>query len=137
MGINSPSYGGRFRDSGPYHTVARGDTAQHPEGTYGKFKTINTLELIAENYFKKVKRKLSVNDLSLPKGGLFDVHFNWRPGHKSHRTGTDADINQAGVPCNLDKKLRKSVKEAGAYLSCEDTQGKPDPNGPFKHIDFD
>lgn len=36
--------------------------------------------------------KLSLNDMSLPWGGLFDLNANWQPPHFWHRFGTDVDI---------------------------------------------
>jgi murein endopeptidase len=37
--------------------------------------------------------RLRVNDMSLPFGGLFDVDGNWRPEHKEHRVGINADYS--------------------------------------------
>ena len=36
--------------------------------------------------------RLVVNDMSLPRGGLFDIEGNWIPSHVTHRVGLDADI---------------------------------------------
>lgn len=41
--------------------------------------------------------KLGINDMSLPKGGLFDICNNWQPGHKSHRKGTSVDIDSTNT----------------------------------------
>lgn len=37
---------------------------------------------------------LHLNDASLVRGGLFDLAGNWstRPGHSTHRYGTDIDV---------------------------------------------
>lgn len=37
---------------------------------------------------------LGINDMSLERGGLFDIKARWRPSHFRHRFGTDADIDQ-------------------------------------------
>jgi len=139
-------------DTGDYHIVGRNDTVRHPQGTYGKSDTINKVKEIAKEYFRKTKgRKLSVNDISLPKGGLFDYKNTWATPHKEHRTGTDVDINRkdgGGVftDCWEDKKLKDAVREVAnrkpyPVLRCEDDAGRPvppdDPSGKFKHIDFD
>lgn len=65
----------RLPDSSPFHVVVRGGTDTHPEGTRGKPDTIERLQKIAQEYFKFAGRKLSINDLSLPKGGLFDLNM--------------------------------------------------------------
>ncbi len=137
----------RLDDSGDYHVVLRGGTDTHPDGTYGTSATTEELLMIAKKYFEKTNgRKLSINDMSLPKGGLFDYKTTWAPPHNTHRTGTDADINRAGVDCYYDKKLREAVEDVSdgqlrPYLQCEDAQHRPvppdDPTGIYKHIDFD
>ena len=92
-----------------------------------------------KKYFELTKRKLSINDLSLPNGGLFDLNGLWNTakGHDTHRHGNDADINRTdggGVlkNCEDDKKLKEAVSKIGAgipTLLCE--------SGGRKHIDFD
>lgn len=109
--------------------------------------TSEKLKKIAEEYYKRSGRILSINDISLPRGGLFDYKATWAPPHSSHRTGTDADINQKGIPCYKNDKLRKAVEEVAGdqpypILRCEDASGEycPDPEDEkckFYHIDFD
>ena len=127
-------------DNDDYITV-RGLRETHPEGHWGMRDILDALQEIAQEYRSLTGRQLSVNDISLPKGGLFDFYATYAPPHRTHRTGTDADINRAGVDCNVDLKLRKAVERVaerrpGAQLVCENEAGL-DPNGPFKHIDFD
>ncbi|MBF8247468.1 MAG: hypothetical protein HW374_268 [Bacteroidetes bacterium] len=38
---------------------------------------------------------LSINDISLPYGGLFDVGGHWVPEHSEHREGLDVDVRTA------------------------------------------
>jgi len=38
------------------------------------------------------QRKLDINDISLPYGGLFDVSGQWRSEHSYHREGLDVDV---------------------------------------------
>jgi hypothetical protein len=61
--------------SGTDHEVVRGGLATHPEGTSAAPQTIATLMKIAREYRTLTGSKLSVNDLSLPAGGVFDI-FN-------------------------------------------------------------
>lgn len=129
-------------DNDDYITV-REDRANHPEGQWGTRVTLDALQKIARLYRIFSGTQLSVNDISLPKGGVFDFKATYAPPHDEHRVGTDVDINQLGFPlCPQDQDLRQAVERiaGGASrpsLQCENTSGKPDRNGPFKHINFD
>ena len=113
---------------------------------YGLPDTLSTLERIAAVYKKATRKPLSINDMSLPKGGKFDVDGSWSGPHGEHRLGISADINKEGVNCEDDGALQKAVdfvikpttpryvnmKAKGrttSRLLCE-SQGR-------KHIDFD
>lgn len=37
---------------------------------------------------------LSLNDMSLPWGGVFDLNLNWKQPHNAHRIGQSVDINR-------------------------------------------
>ena len=41
--------------------------------------------------------KVAVNDMSLPGGGVFDIHQNWKPPHYKHSEGTAVDIRGNGA----------------------------------------
>ena len=82
--------------------------------------TVQTVPLIAEWYFSYSGRILSVNDISLPKGGVFNTSFTnpmWFSPHKEHRDGADVDLNLidplSGVDleCLPDHALRFSVDQ--------------------------
>lgn len=116
-----------------------GETTTHPKNHFGTEDAVTRLRKIAQQYKKDSTRKLSINDMSLPKGGMFDLCATYNPsdtcaaapkgGHNTHRTGTDADIDQQGVPCLQDHDLLKAVLAAGATRKCE-SEGR-------KHVDFD
>ena len=40
---------------------------------------------------------LSLNDMSLPWGGVFDIDDDWQPSHQFHRIGHSVDINKSGT----------------------------------------
>lgn len=54
--------------------------------------------------------KLRINDVSLENGGLFDYKNNWSPPHKSHRTGTNADIGFKAIGPNGQCKEDTNLK---------------------------
>ena len=61
---------------------------------YGAADVIALLPLIAADYAASFPSRpiLKYNDISLIFGGLFDVSGQWRPDHKTHRTGREVDI---------------------------------------------
>ncbi len=139
----------KLPDPGPddrYIKVRTTETA-HPKSLayYIKKKHIKDLKALAAFYYKYTSphRILSLNDMTLPLGGLFDVEANWKPPHSSHRDGTDADVNRDSIDClddktlihaaqkvlpNLRNKYGKGGKTDSALL-CE-SHGR-------KHIDFE
>lgn len=140
----------RFEDSGEHHVVVRGGTDTHLEGAYGKPDTVKKLKEIAYEYFDITDRKLSINDISLPKGGLFDYKNNWAAPHQTHRTGTDVDINRTDggnvyTNCWADRELKRAVekiadKKSRPRLKCENAVlmgGLIIWEDVYKHIDFD
>ncbi|MGH2359252.1 MAG: hypothetical protein ACRDGM_01750, partial [bacterium] len=114
---------------GPFHKTVRTPESvmPHPGGTFGTSRTVRLLGVLANNYCKALvdieadvtscqnaRSRLSINDLSLPKGGMFDLNRQWfvnkqkGNGHLEHRTGTDADINREDA--------------GGVFTTCEDDQ---------------
>ncbi len=90
------------------------DTHPHAVGFTGTPLALQMLPLVAQNYFVLSGRLLSINDMSLIKGGLFDYKASekpWEPPHKSHREGKDADINQDKIGCDQDRDLRTAADQ--------------------------
>jgi hypothetical protein len=102
-----------------------------------------------------VERPLSLNDMTLPLGGLFDVKHNWAPPHRSHRDGTDLDINRTvngiTIECsNEDKNLIRALQkvlpnvrhtapgDTNSALLCEKTWSRSQGKYIYLyHIDFE
>lgn len=127
---------------GTYRMTRNPDT-RHTDANafFGTPSTNMRLGEIATTYFARSGRILSINDMSLPRGGLFDVGGTWTPPHNKHRIGESADINQDGVSCFKDRHLEIAVSwivfddaqpgnnvRARSTLLCE--------SGGRKHIDF-
>jgi hypothetical protein len=106
--------------------LLKGDTAQHGIGTnhFALADTNQRLYLLAFDYMEATGQPLEINDMSLEKGGVFDICGKWTPsgtcnnaphgGHKTHRTGKSVDINGDAatlsspgvrVPVNTDKLI--------------------------------
>lgn len=123
---------------GTDYTKVRNPDTLHTSANayYGIPDTHSTLTSIAARYQGSTGNVLSVNDMSLPRGGRFDVLGDWGGAHKLHRVGKSADINQVGVSCGQDEDLLEAVEgnlKTGltrlAKLICE--------SGGRKHIEFD
>jgi hypothetical protein len=118
-------------DSGAdgHYIKSRTAEAEHPNSVafFMKPEHLPQLYEIADEYYKKfhdnnayqdehgVERPLSLNDMTLPLGGLFDIKHDWAPPHRSHRDGTDADVNRivnnVTIECNpQDQVLIKTLQ---------------------------
>jgi hypothetical protein len=91
-----------------------GKADEHPSNHWGTPNTIESIQLIARDFFEGINPELTsplwtlgINDMSLPLGGLFDIAEavkdgdrivgrlppDWLPPHKSHRVGTSVDVD--------------------------------------------
>jgi hypothetical protein len=81
--------------------VKVGGTSKHfgPPGLqtdnnhYGTDYTISAIMSIAGLYKEEFQRRLLINDISLPYGGLFDINGDWQTPHKTHREGKNVDVD--------------------------------------------
>jgi hypothetical protein len=92
----------------------------HPQGSSGTSETLTGIARIALGYQSKKGAGLKINDLSLPRGGKFDLGANYSENspHASHRTGKDVDIGKVDLAGNLtncfsDKNLQQILKANG------------------------
>jgi len=75
-----------------------GKKKQHEENHYATLRVIKKIQGIAQHYHTKFPDDeiFAVNDISLERGGLFDVAppeiVKWTAPHGLHRTGEDVDI---------------------------------------------
>ena len=77
------------------HDSLIGFTTIHPSSHSGTSTMRSYMGLLADTFFVQFRsRKLAVNDLSLPKGGLLDILDTalWSPPHRLHRYGKSADV---------------------------------------------
>jgi hypothetical protein len=66
----------------------------HTDNHWGTQNTVDSIQGVAWDFFEAFDATLGINDLSLPLGGLFDISGDWRPPHRTHRTGTSVDFDQ-------------------------------------------
>jgi hypothetical protein len=80
--------------------VLIGATSTHPVNHFGAAGTLQDLAAIASQYSQMFPsaQPLNINDISLERGGLFDIKGNWSPPHKTHREGLDADLRSWTIP---------------------------------------
>jgi hypothetical protein len=88
---------------------------------------------------------VSLNDMSLPWGGIFDIDVDWQTPHILHRIGHSVDINNTGpfqvqdpdnpedttarVPTEKGRKLQKYMNDHG--------EGRQIPEPNSVHFEFD
>jgi len=79
-----------------------GTTQPHPGNHFGTATALNLITQIARAYRKNNQGlgRLGINDISLLRGGAFDLNTQWvgdnasGNGHWGHRTGTEVDIDR-------------------------------------------
>lgn len=104
----------------PCTPQANAPTSRHFDSLYGLPKLKEAVEQIAATMLRETGIFLRVNDMSLPKGGLFDFNNNWRTPHITHRVGRHADIGFEGIrggictPYNL-SRLKEAILEVTKF----------------------
>ena len=110
-----------LEEIGANHEVIRGDIPKHPFGASGTSDALNHLRTFALIYKLLTGNKVSINDLSLPRGGKYDVAAGYNEGgkHIAHRLGRDADFNHLDVAgkdinCFTDVLMQLALATVGA-----------------------
>lgn len=84
-----------------YYIKFRNPDNSHPDDCafYGTPSMNRAIAQLAEAYYnyKDQHIRLSINDMSLKYGGVFDLHNDCSYHHWRHRTGKSVDINRAGA----------------------------------------
>lgn len=74
------------------------DGLRHPGNHYGSGELHVFVRKMASYYnilaAASEKGTVGINDMSIERGGLFDINGQWTPSHFRHRFGTDADIDR-------------------------------------------
>jgi hypothetical protein len=99
----------------------------HPQGSSGTSKALTGTAAIAQAYLRKTGTGLRINDISLPRGGKFDLQgaYGESDDHVSHRRGQDVDIGLTDISgrsirCETNKELQEIARANGViYRICE------------------
>lgn len=98
-------------DNPSLYTKLRSPDVNHTNAVafYGTDSALRNLNKIAY-WYKRLLQTLSVNDMSLIKGGLFDADSDYLSPHSWHRTGESVDINKTeNGDCKKNIKLLVAV----------------------------
>ena len=134
-------------DNVTFYRKDRNGDAEHPDAVSYAAQDIThaALRAIGRSFNNNTGSLISYNDISLPKGGLFEVFANTNPwvaglGHVSHREGLHVDVNkpnqqrcdfntsvQAAVDMVLTRNLQNPDPNSTSALLCET---KAVPNTP-------
>jgi uncharacterized repeat protein (TIGR01451 family) len=104
--------------SGCVHCELRTDTHNHTGGQYATTATASELRSLAEAFHAKTGRLLSINDISLPYGGLYDYRQTWTAPHAEHGYGTAVDFNRVYTPQQA-LVLRRLGRQFGRWADAE------------------
>ena len=104
--------------SDPSWEVVRDVDSLHPNGDYGVLNLVGPLMAIARDYKTRTRAKLSINDMSLPWAGVFDLSGDWNPspGHFSHQQGHSVDFNHFDLNGNSPKVLLHTLATAAGMV---------------------
>lgn len=98
-------------DAPSLYTKDRNPDAAHTNAVafYGTNSALRNLNKIAY-WYKRLYQTLSINDMSLIEGGLFDTNSDYSSPHSWHRTGESVDINKKeNGDCKKNIKLLVAV----------------------------
>lgn len=100
-----------------------GRELQHQNNHYLTSATKNNLQDAIKSFFNWTGTEegvgnlvVGMNDMSLLKGGLFDICSNWDIGHNSHRLGIDTDIDRIATILNNTTENIDLRAEENLYL---------------------
>ena len=101
--------------------VKVGQRVEHPNNHYLKAEAIIKLIQLARYYSETFPNDppLHLNDASLERGGVFDIHFNWMRPHGEHRRGVVIDVRANGTPTAIPKKNFKKFEALMSDLEIE------------------
>lgn len=120
----------------------------HVDNHWGTPGVVDRVQRLALDFFGDFGATLGINDMSLPRGGVFDICGRWdeaatcaqapNGGHRLHRVGLSADIDRTACVDPLAEgrcNVRMNVPRAELRLLCQRWNGILLPEGTF-HCEF-
>lgn len=114
------------------YVLDRGGTAAHKYGSWGTRGTLEAFKNLAKNMAKYQhlhnvalqscvtprtqwpEPPVSINDIALPDGGLFDANSTWSPPkHQTHNRGEGGDFNRFGAAAS------PGINALGTGIECD------------------
>jgi len=120
-------------NGGVTYYVLIGTTSTHPVNHFGAPRTVELIKKIAWAYYSEFGTPIAVNDMSLARGGVFDLgplpgcisgstgkacEF-WKPPHNEHRYGRQADVRSYGLTSAQHDRLLKIACGLGVAVLVE------------------
>lgn len=100
-------------DAPMFYLKARNSDSDHVDGVAYASQQITRVALtaIGRVFNRNTGNLVSYNDISLPKGGVFDIgSTRWNRPHSLHRRGLNVDVNKpGGVGCNVNTSVQIAV----------------------------
>jgi hypothetical protein len=111
-----------------------GGTPIHPAGSnhFTSVALAKQINCMADRYRERTGRQISLNDMSLKFGGLFDVTGNWTnqpDGHNLHRSGGDVDIDHATQVAATGQLIHIEKTDVDLRIAAEDCEMVRVPEG--------
>jgi hypothetical protein len=119
-----------------------GETTSHPMNHYGATVLIEKIQEMARQFQQEFPGyALSFNDMSLPWGGLFDIHQDWNCPHSLHRLGHSVDVDHnaqapGGGTENIFGKKEDNLDRIAATLGLTRLEADPDPERDRIHYEL-
>jgi hypothetical protein len=97
-----------------------GEKPTHPSNHYGANTLRQEIPKLAQAFKSSATLSsggaISVNDMSLINGGVFDYTNNWGTPHTCHKTGTSVDLDRVTVRNRYRIRLRNMARKINALL---------------------
>ncbi len=115
---------------GQYYDLI-GATPAHSRNHFIRADLVAAIQAIANDYHAAFPSAeiLHINDISLERGGLFDISGGWNSPHQTHREGRQVDIRSWSIPTANQARFEQICQEHGAFPTFEGTP-------PHYHLDF-
>lgn len=122
------------------HVEWIGVKGAHPGSHFGTPSMVSRMQALADTFYGQFNgRRLPVNDISLIRGGKFDVDSSYTSGgeHAEHKDGLSADVRSSGGGADsLTTDQQDFVRAVWPHLGGHVAEHPPLPGDPHFHLRF-